>query len=554
MELTHIALENLSISAQNMRHGKKAPDIADILPSVRKRGILMPLLVRPNGSPTTFEIVAGRRRYFAARAVAEETGGIDPLPCHILTQSDDAGALEASLIENLHRHDADPMTEFETFSKLIRDGKAVPEIAATFGLTAREVEQRMALGNLLPKIREAYRREELDDDTVRHLTMATKSQQKEWLALFENDGEAAPMGYQLKQWLFGGRSISTEVALFSLDTYPGQVIADLFGDNSYFADADLFWQTQNEQIAAKRDAYLAGGWREVVILETGTMFETWAHTKTAKKKGGKVFIAVSPRGEVSFHEGYISNKEARRKQDKDRDGEPAGAPAVTKPELSSPMQSYIDLHRHLAVRAALLDVPGVALRLVILHAMKGSRLWNVAPEPQRTGRKETDESVTTSPAQKAFEARRGAVLGFLNLPEGAGLTSCHGDEAAPIFARLLELSDEDAARVLTFIMADSLEVGSEFVDLAGVHLGVNAASTWTADETFFDLLRDKRAISGMVADVAGKAVADANVSATGKVQKQIIRDCLNGTNGRTRVEGWVPRWMAFPSRSYRSEA
>ena len=77
MTLAHIDLENLTVSPLNMRHGKRPPEIADILPSVRTRGILMPLLVRPNGSPTTFEIVAGRRRYFAARTVKEEQGSFE---------------------------------------------------------------------------------------------------------------------------------------------------------------------------------------------------------------------------------------------------------------------------------------------------------------------------------------------------------------------------------------------------------------------------------------------------------------------------------------------
>jgi ParB family transcriptional regulator, chromosome partitioning protein len=55
---------------------------------VRARGILVPLIVRAGacpepvegGSPTTYEIVAGKRRYHAALAVAQESGGIDPLP------------------------------------------------------------------------------------------------------------------------------------------------------------------------------------------------------------------------------------------------------------------------------------------------------------------------------------------------------------------------------------------------------------------------------------------------------------------------------------------
>jgi len=46
------------------------------------------------------------------------------------------------------------------------------------------------------------------------------------------------------------RTISTTVALFALADYSGLVVADLFGENSYFQDADLFWLKQNETIAA----------------------------------------------------------------------------------------------------------------------------------------------------------------------------------------------------------------------------------------------------------------------------------------------------------------
>ena len=65
---------------------------------------------------------------------------------------DDASAIEASLIENAARRDADPMTEYVTFVRLIKEGRKVSEIAATFGMTEIMVEQRLALGNLLPKI------------------------------------------------------------------------------------------------------------------------------------------------------------------------------------------------------------------------------------------------------------------------------------------------------------------------------------------------------------------------------------------------------------------
>ena len=72
MDLQHIPLSNLKVASVNVRNSRKPPDVSDILPSIRARGVLQPLLVRPNGK--TFEVVAGRRRYFAAAKVAEEQG------------------------------------------------------------------------------------------------------------------------------------------------------------------------------------------------------------------------------------------------------------------------------------------------------------------------------------------------------------------------------------------------------------------------------------------------------------------------------------------------
>ena len=238
MQLQHIELDQLSISKMNMRYGKKRPDINAILPSVKKRGVLLALLVRPNGKVGKYEIVAGSRRYYAAMEAAKEQGNPKPLPCAVMEEGDDAAALEASLMENFVREDPDEVTKWETFKKLIAKGRTVEDIAATFDLAESVVKRILALGNLLPQIRAAYRAEEIDAATVRHLTLATKDQQKAWLALYKDEEAYAPLGHALKSWLFGGETIPTSIALFDVADYEGAIVKDLFEDTGYFADAD----------------------------------------------------------------------------------------------------------------------------------------------------------------------------------------------------------------------------------------------------------------------------------------------------------------------------
>src|SRR3546814_16550031 len=86
MQLANIELGKLSVSKANMRYGSKAPDVSDILPSIRARGVLVPLLVRPGpvpsdvegGSTGTFEILAGPRRFHDAPIAAQGRGEDDP--------------------------------------------------------------------------------------------------------------------------------------------------------------------------------------------------------------------------------------------------------------------------------------------------------------------------------------------------------------------------------------------------------------------------------------------------------------------------------------------
>ena len=557
MELRHIPIDELRPAAINMRHGKRPPDIDDILPSIRARGILQPLLVRPVAAEANlYEIVAGRRRYFSAKAVKEEQGEVEPLPCAVMEPGDDAAALEASLIENIARLDPDEMSQYECFARLTREGKSVADIAATFGLTELMVKRRLALGTLIAPIREAYRAEKIDAASIRHLTLASQAKQKEWWKLWKTDRSACPTGHRLKQWLFGGQSIATGAALFPLDTYEGEIVTDLFGEEGYFADPDLFWRKQGEAIAAKADALREAGWSEVIVMEPGEHFPAWDYEKVPKKKGGKVYVEVSGRGEVSFHEGYLSRAEARRKAKHEGAGNDAAELRAARPEVTKAMRNYIELHRHAAVRAELLDHPGIALRLMLAHVIAGSALWQVTPEPQKAASDAIAKSLAANVAERAFRGWQANIRALLGLPEEReNLTAPHGDAEATIalFAKLLMLNDEEVMNVLATVMGETLQVGSAAVEALAVVLKRDMGPVWEPDAPFFELLRDRSTINAMLADIAGKSVADQNVAEKASVQKQIIRDCLAGTNGRAKVGTWLPRWMHVPARAYRED-
>jgi len=548
MELKHIDTAKLCISAVNMRAKGKA-DLSHILPSIRARGVLVPLIVRPTGEAERFEIVAGKRRYHAALTVAEESGESEPLPCAVMAPGDDAAALEASLIENVARLDPDEVTLWESFTRLVREGRSPEEIALTFGLTELQVKRTLALGNLLPRIRGLYRKGDIDAATVRHLTLASKSRQRDWLALFDDPDTHCPAGHQLKAWLFGGASVPVGAALFDLADYPGDLVSDLFGEERFFADTASFWAAQTPAIEAKAEGYREAGWSEVVVLPTGDTFHSWEHERCPKRKGGKVFLAVSARGDVTVHEGYISTKEARRRER----GEASRDEKPVRPEVSAPIQNYVDLHRHAAVRADLIGQPSVALRLMVAHAIVGSPLWNVRIEDQRASSDAIAESVETCVSEARFDEKRRAVLALLGFdPETPtvmrGYEGEHG--LAGLFVRLLQLPDPALLDVAAIVMGETLEAGSALIEVLGPLLGTDMAKVWQADDALLDLIRDREVIGCMLADVAGDAVASANEAATAKVKRGIVRDCLTGANGRVKVEGWVPKWMAFPPAAY----
>jgi ParB family chromosome partitioning protein len=104
-----IALERIEANPHQAR--SELGDIQELMNSIKAKGVLEPILVRPRGD--RYEIIAGERRYMASKNV-----GLKEIPCIEMNVSDNE-AMEISLIENLQRKDLDVFEEADGLKALM---------------------------------------------------------------------------------------------------------------------------------------------------------------------------------------------------------------------------------------------------------------------------------------------------------------------------------------------------------------------------------------------------------------------------------------------------
>lgn len=148
-EIQQIPIGNLLPSKDNPRKSIDAVFLAQLADSIQQLGVQVPLLVRkiwsrPEG-PQHYEIVAGHRRYFAARNFLK----LETLPCIVREMSDDE-AREIMLVENLQREDLPPLEEAEAYEALRATLGTAEAVAAKVGKPIEYVTRRLKLLTLIP--------------------------------------------------------------------------------------------------------------------------------------------------------------------------------------------------------------------------------------------------------------------------------------------------------------------------------------------------------------------------------------------------------------------
>ena len=90
--------------------------LEDLTNSIKERGVIQPIIVRKsNKDNSKYEIIAGERRWLAA-----SKAGLHDIPV-VLTEVDDLKSLEFAIVENVQRHDLNPLEEAQGYKRLINE-------------------------------------------------------------------------------------------------------------------------------------------------------------------------------------------------------------------------------------------------------------------------------------------------------------------------------------------------------------------------------------------------------------------------------------------------
>lgn len=160
-----IPLDRLQAGPFQPRTNFHPDSLAELVESIRARGVLQPLLVRPDSKkPEHYQIIAGERRWRAA-----QQAGLHEVPVLIRDLSD-VDSMAASLVENLQRQDLNPIEEGEGFRRLLEEfGLTQEQLAASVGKSRSHVANAMRLLNLPASVRQEVQNGKLSAGHARAL-------------------------------------------------------------------------------------------------------------------------------------------------------------------------------------------------------------------------------------------------------------------------------------------------------------------------------------------------------------------------------------------------
>lgn len=165
-QILTVPVTHIDANPDNPRHD--LGDLTELEASIRQVGILQPLVVRPNGTGDSYQLIAGHRRLAAAIRA-----GLNEVPVTTV-EADDRTALAMALIENLQRQDIDPIDEAVAYRKLRDFGWKQNDIAKRISRSPSHISKRIRLLELPETAQEAIRGGDLNIELAYEVAKAAK--------------------------------------------------------------------------------------------------------------------------------------------------------------------------------------------------------------------------------------------------------------------------------------------------------------------------------------------------------------------------------------------
>ena len=147
-KIDKLALSDIIPNKYQPRKDFDEDNLNDLTNSIKERGVIQPIIVRAsNSTESKFEIIAGERRWRAARKA-----GLHDIPV-VVTVADDLKSLEFAIVENVQRHDLNPLEEAQGYKRLINEFSYDQEKVSKFiGKSRSYITNSLRLLNLPPEV------------------------------------------------------------------------------------------------------------------------------------------------------------------------------------------------------------------------------------------------------------------------------------------------------------------------------------------------------------------------------------------------------------------
>jgi ParB family chromosome partitioning protein len=543
MSITTIPLTKLTPSALNVRKtGGQSVD--DLAASIAAHGLKQNLVVIP-ASNGRYGVLAGGRRLAALRRLAK-AGTIAkdfPVPCLI---DETSSATEVSLAENTIRQAMHPADQFEAFKALADDQHLSPaDIAARFGCSEELVHQRLKLGRVSAKLIAAYRRDEINLETLMAFTLTDDPARQEALfkALKKSGGlHANAVRRHLTETKIGTDHRAVKfVGLEAYEAAGGTLTRDLFAERGegYLDNPALVARLATEKLEAEAATLRAAGWKWVeVMLEIPYLGygEYRQHhgpiTKEVQAATGAI-VGIGYDGTLRVETAVL------RKGDRLPGSKGDAARPAEKPALSAAVVADLSAHRTQAMRAMLASDAEVAL-IALVHALAVKHFFPYAAHQAGCLQLSLDVQ-PLAPAMGMLAERDTKAHAALERREAAWrerLPECH----TALWEWLLQASTPVRLELLAFLIAPAVNAVQPRQRAAVPHshvlaqaLGLDMADWWQPSAKGFFQRVPKAKVCEALTEAGITPVAGQPAFAT--MKKSALCACAEAALADTR---WLP--------------